>query len=126
MTHRWRSVSDDYDLVYLPIDEPVLQSLESKGWRRGTPAQIFFRGLEADLPTVDFSGWYMFCRKSLDDEAASLTIRAIDEQQHVINASFEPFEGLISKIDMAQLCANLPVPLHPGAAQYYREKGYLA
>ena len=33
-------------------------------------------------------------------------------------------------LDIAQLCANdkespYDVPLHPGAARYYRERGYL-
>ena len=125
MTHRWRSVSDEYDLNFLPIEESVLQSLVANGWRRGTLPGGFFRGQDADLECIDFSGWYLFCRQDLDDEAAYLTIQALDEQKKVIERSYEPYEGLTGNIDLAEMCVNLPVPLHPGAAQYYREKGYL-
>ncbi|MBV8923962.1 MAG: hypothetical protein JOZ74_01195 [Bradyrhizobium sp.] len=126
MTCRWRSVSDEYDLTYLPIEDEVLSSLERKGWRRGVLRQGFFRGLDADLPCVDFSGWYLYCREDLDDDLAYLTIQAIDEQKAVIERSYEPCEGLSLPVDLAQMCRNPPTPLHPGAERYYREKGYLS
>lgn len=124
MTHRWRSVSNNCDLAFPPIEEPVLRSLEAKGWRRGVLPVGYFRRLEKDLPCADFSGWHLFCRPDLDDEAAYLTIQAIDEQKHMIEDSHESHEGLAGKIDLARMCVDPPVPLHPGTERYDREKGY--
>ena len=103
----------------------MVRSLEAKGWRRGILPKGQFRGVDEDVVCMDFSGWYMFCRPDLDEEAAYLTIQAIDEQKQTIEKSYTLAEGLSGEVDLARLCRNLPVPLHKGAERYYREKGYL-
>ena len=62
----------------------------------------------------------------MDEELAYFTIRAIDEQKTFIDRIFEiPLGGLTSQVDMREIARGLPLPLHPGAERYYREKGYL-
>lgn len=126
MTLRWKKLTEQYDLKFLPVDEPVLAAKEKQGWERGILSKGLFRGLDQDVPTFDFSGWLMFCAEDLPDDLAYFTIMAIDEQQEAINRVMDrPGSGMTSKIDMRQLAKNLTVPLHPGAERYYREKGYL-
>jgi len=126
MTNRWKTLTNTYDLKFLPIEEEILQRLEKKGWKRGVIPKGAFRGVDEDVAGIDFSGWYLFCRPDMDEEIAYHTIRAIDEQQEMINLWFpDPTSGMTAHIDMRELCRNLPLPLHPGAARYYREKGYL-
>lgn len=126
MTNRWKSLTSKYDLRFLSIDEDVLRRLEAQGWTRGVLPKGRFPGVEQDVPGIDFSGWYLFCRQDLDEELAYLTIRAIDEQQHEINRLFpDPTSGMTANVDMRALCRGLPLSLHPGAERYYREKGYL-
>lgn len=126
MTLRWKRLTEQYDINFLPVDEPVIAAMEKKGWRRGHLAKGLFRGVDQDVPTFDFSGWLMFCAQDLPDDLAYFTIMAIDEQKEAINRSLDrPGSGLTGKIDMRQLAADLPLPLHPGAERYYREKGYL-
>jgi TRAP-type uncharacterized transport system substrate-binding protein len=62
----------------------------------------------------------------MDDELAYYTIQAIEDQQEHINEWFNvPASGMTEHVDMHKLTRNLPLPLHPGAEAYYREKGYL-
>lgn len=126
MTNRWKNLTTQYNIRFLSIDEEILQRLEKKGWRRGVLPKGTFRGVDEDVQGIDFSGWYMFCRQDMNEEIAYHTVRAIDEQKEMIDAWFpDPTSGMTSPVDMRQLCRNLPLPLHPGAERYYREKGYL-
>ena len=44
--------------------------LEKKGWKRGAIPKGKFRGVDEDVPGIDFSGWWLFCRPDLDEEIA--------------------------------------------------------
>jgi uncharacterized protein len=126
MTNRWKNLTTKYDLRFLPIDENVIARLQQRGWKRGVLKKGRFRGVDTDVPGIDFTGWYLFCRQDMDEELAYFTIKAIDEQQDEINAAFpQPTSGMTAPVDMRALCRGLPLPLHPGAERYYREKGYL-
>ena len=126
MTNRWKNLTKQYDIKFLPIDEDVLRRLEAKGWKRGAIPKGKFRGVDEDVPGIDFSGWWLFCRPDLDEEIAYHTVRAIDEQKEMIDLWFpDPTSGMTAPVDMRRLCRNLPLPLHPGAERYYREMGYL-
>jgi TRAP-type uncharacterized transport system substrate-binding protein len=126
MTNRWKSLTETYDLEFLAVDDDVIERLVKQGWKRGVIHKGRFRGVERDVAGIDFSGWYLFCRPDIDDELAYYTIQAIDDQQKAINEWFsEPTSGMTAHVDMRRLASNLPLPLHPGAEAYYREKGYL-
>jgi TRAP-type uncharacterized transport system substrate-binding protein len=126
MTRRWKAITEQYDIRFLPIEEDIIVSLAREGWSRAVISKGRFPGVFDDVPTVDFSGWYLFCRQDMDEELGYLTIKAIDEQKAAINAWFaEAGSGLTSPVDMRELVHGLPLPLHRGAEAYYREKGYL-
>ncbi len=126
MTRRWKTITEQYDINFLPVEEDVLESLVKKGWDRGVISKGRLRGVEKDIPAVDFSGWWFFCRNDMDGELAYLTIKAIDEQKSFINEMFkDPYSGMSGEIVMDKIGRDVPVPLHPGAEVYYREKGYL-
>jgi TRAP transporter TAXI family solute receptor len=126
MTNRWKNLTSKYDLRFLSIDGGILRRLEQQGWARSVLPKGRFRGVDEDVPGIDFTGWYLFTRQDLDEELAYLTIKAIDEQQDEINRLFpDPTSGMTANVDMRALCRDLPLPLHPGAERYYRERGYL-
>ena len=126
MTLRWKKLTEQNDLRFLRIDDDVMARFEQQGWRRGVLSKGLFRGLDEDVQTLDFSGWLMYGAQQLPDDLAYFVVMAIDEQKEAINRIMDrPGSGLTSKIDMRELCRNLPIPLHPGAERYYREKGYL-
>jgi TRAP-type uncharacterized transport system substrate-binding protein len=126
MTRRWHRITEDHDMVFLPVDEDVMQRLEAKGWNRGLIKKGQFRGVEEDLLAADFSDWLLFCHEDMDEELAYLTIGAIEEQAKTIEGLFPPpFTALTGPVDLRRLATHVPIPLHAGAERYYREKGAL-
>jgi uncharacterized protein len=126
MNRRWEQLSTENDLVFLPIDEPVLKRFEAKGMPRGTIPKGRLKGVDRDIATLDLSGHLLFCRDDLPDDVAYLAVQAIDENKAAIDKLFPPpYAALTSKIDMCFLATGSPIPLHRGAETYYREKGYI-
>ncbi|MGN8027215.1 TAXI family TRAP transporter solute-binding subunit [Microbacterium sp. 22242] len=128
MTLRWKRLTTDYDLRFLPLDEDVLQWCEERGMPRGTIARGRFPGVEEDVPTVDFSGWVMYCAESLADDLVYLAVQALDEQKALMTARFQmsPTPPMTSAFDLTAALELGGIPLHPGAERYYREHGFLA
>jgi TRAP-type uncharacterized transport system substrate-binding protein len=120
----WGQTALDNGFVYLPIEGQVLKRLSSMGYRASVVPQSRFKGMPADVATVDFSGWPMVVRADTPNNVAYALCEAIEKRKHLIPTdNFKP-------LDLGQLCANdeeapYNVPLHPGARRFYRERGYL-
>lgn len=102
------------------IDEAVLDHLESLGWRRAVIPRDRFSGLEADHVCVDFSGWPLYTRASLPDEDVYKVCAALNARAGEI-----PWEDSFAGVERLGRDAEetpLDVPLHPGAAQWYRDQ----
>jgi TRAP-type uncharacterized transport system substrate-binding protein len=126
MTRPWKNIADTVDLTYLPIDEDVLDRMERKhGIRRAIMPKGSLRGVEDDIPTIDFSGHALFCHEDMPDELVYATIRGIDQQKSQIESLFLPEQGLTGPVDLSTMWKDTFVPLHPGAERYYRERGYM-
>jgi TRAP-type uncharacterized transport system substrate-binding protein len=120
----WGQTALDNGFVYLPIEGQVLRRLSSMGYRTSVVPKSRFRGMPADVATVDFSGWPMVVRADMSNNVAYALCEAIEKRKDVIPTdNFKP-------LDIGQLCANdeeapYNIPLHPGARRFYRERGYL-
>lgn len=120
----WGQSALDHGFRYLPIDGAVLSRLKAMGYRRGVVPKAHFKGLRADVPTIDFSGWPMAVRADMPNDVAYALCEALAARRKTIPTdNFRPLR-------IADLCANsaeapYDVPLHPGARKFYREHGYL-
>ncbi len=121
MTHRWKKITDDHDMTFLPVDDDVLDALERDGMQRGTVSVGRFRGVEAPVATVDFSGWAMIARNDLPDEVAYLTAAALIERADDITARFQGPHGAMTSPLTLETLTDTSLPLHPGALAYYEE-----
>jgi hypothetical protein len=98
--------------------------LKALGYRPGFVPKSHFKGLSADVPTIDFSGWPMVVRADMPNDVAYALCEAIElREKSIPTDNFRP-------LNIADLCANneeapYDVPLHPGARRFYRERGYL-
>jgi TRAP-type uncharacterized transport system substrate-binding protein len=129
MSKTWKDITDTVDVNFLPVDRDVLASLEKKyGMRPSKIPKGRFRGQNADVDTVDFAGWLLYCRRDLPDRLVYLALAALEEQRPQIESLFEgqrPFQGLSDlPFDMATIWRGTELPLHPGAEAFYRERGY--
>jgi len=125
MTQRWKVCTDEFDFDFLPLEDAALKHCENLGMKRSVIPKGRLRGVEADVPTVDMAGWLLYCHEALPGELAYHVIKALDSQKKMIESLFQPGQGLTGSLDMKDLCRHTEIPLHPGAARYYQEHGYL-
>jgi TRAP-type uncharacterized transport system substrate-binding protein len=120
----WAQNALDHGFRFLPLDGTVLRRLTTMGYRRTVMPKTLFHGLPEDIPTIDFSGWPMLVRADMPDDIAYALCEAIERRkERMPTDNYKP-------LDIAQLCANdreapYDVPLHRGAARFYRERGFL-
>jgi TRAP-type uncharacterized transport system substrate-binding protein len=120
----WLDQALDNGYEALSLEPASLKTLEQMGYRRALLPKKRFRQLQTDTMTIDFSGWSLVTHRWLPNSVAYAAVQAIDERQDVIPVDDD------RPLNMRNLCRNtdkcpLQVPLHPGARQYYKAKGYL-
>lgn len=109
---------------FLPVDEPVLQRLEAKGLRRVVIPTYDYPALEADVWTVDFSGWPVFCLDRTPDHLVTAFCEAVEARKANIPWYGEgPMDLKFMVSDPPE--APLTIPLHSAAERFWRERGYL-
>lgn len=109
-------------LRWLPLDDDANARLTSLlGTKKGfLAASMYNNAVARDTPTAsDTQGLYV--RKDISDETAYfLTKTWIENIEEIAYA----YPGL-KKFSPEKAIADLGVPLHPGAARYYKERGWL-
>lgn len=124
----WANQAAANDMQFLDLDEPHLNVLESKGFRRGTLEKSRFPNLPANVATVDFSGWPIYTRI----DTSALLIRkfceAIEARKAFIPWNFGPLNQTdlpFEKMVIEAADTPLDLPFHPTAKAFWIEKGYL-
>ena len=120
----WARTALENGFRFLPVEGSILKYMAAMGYRPSLMSKSRFQGLAADVRTIDFSGWPMIVRTDMPDDVAYALCEAIEKRKDAMPTdNYKP-------LDIAQLCANdeespYDVPLHPGAARFYRDRGYL-
>jgi TRAP-type uncharacterized transport system substrate-binding protein len=120
----WARTALENGFRFLPVEGSILKHMVALGYRPVPMLKSRFEGLDVDIQTLDFSGWPMIVRADMRDDVAYALCEAIEKRKDTIPTdNYKP-------LDIAQLCANdedapYDIPLHPGAARFYRERGYL-
>jgi TRAP transporter TAXI family solute receptor len=116
----FNEISETTRLRYLDLPDELLGQMATKFEleRHDIPVG-FLRGIERTIPTVARSGTVVYGRADMPDDFAYAVARALDEQQGLFAWSNNTFSYNRHTVGKA-----FGVPLHPGAARYYREKGY--
>jgi uncharacterized protein len=120
----WLDQALDNGFEIIPLEPAMIKKLEGLGYSRTVLPKSRYRQLGEDALTIDYSGWSLVTHRWLPDRVAYAAIETIDERQKVIPVDDD------EPLEMRDLCRStekcpLQVPLHPGAAKYYKDKGYL-
>jgi len=120
----WMPDAITLGMRFLPMDESVLTKLETLGYRRSAIPVSLHPGLPADVPSLDFSGWPLYTHAETSDTVVTGFCRALEACRDRI-----PWQGE-GPLPLEQMCrdtpeAPLPIPLHPAAERFWRERGYI-
>ena len=104
------------------LDESAFQQLEALGWRRVIIPAGRYPHLKSDHECLDYSAWPLYTRASLPDEDAYKVCDALQARKDEI--FWESSYTGIGQLGQETEATPLDVPLHPGAARWYREHGF--
>ena len=119
----WYEMTMKKDLMFLPIPEEVRQRLVKES-PLATLVNLPFRYMkgvgDAPIASVGTSGTAVYSREDVPDGFAYAVAKAVDEHRDLLKWAVMPFS-----FDSRTVADGAGVPVHPGAAKYYRERGYL-
>ena len=132
---RWDEQIKKRPMQFISIDPAVAKQMEAEyGWPSNEVRANYYPGQPEEFLALDFGTWAIAVREDLDDEVAyqiaRIFIEGLDQQLPPpgVKPGMEKvsggFGGLAVEFVPSEMI-KLPVPLHPGAIRYYREKGLL-
>lgn len=114
-----KELTDNSETVLVPVPPSVVKKLGAP-FRSATVPADTYRGQAKPVPTASVMN-YLVTSTSVSDELAYQMTKglfdAVDELAVAHRAGHE--------IKLATAVSRSPVPLHPGALRYYREKGLI-
>jgi hypothetical protein len=117
----WYEASQLNDLFFLDMDEPLLEKLARvAGFERATVPLALFRGVDRPIPTVMRPNHFIYVRDDAPDDFAYAVAKALAEHRQLFQVQLEPWY-----YDPDTVAASKVIPMHPGAMQYYRERGWV-
>lgn len=117
----WQEFNQKWDLKYLELARDLrVKVAKDFDLEEGNIPVGLFRGIDRPIPTVLRTGTALYGRDDMPDDFAYTLARAIDERQDLLQWS-----NVAYSYNPHTVWKAFGVPLHPGAARYYRERGYM-
>ena len=114
-----KELSDNNEIVFVAVPKPVVTKMGAP-FRPGVIPANTYRGQDKALPTAMVMNYLVTSAAVSDDLAYQMTKLVFDSLPELAVAHM-----VGSDIRRETAAKAGPVPLHPGAIRYYREKGLL-
>lgn len=125
MTQWWQDLANSIDMVFLPIEEAALDGMMREyQWPRANLPAGYLRGMDDGFTTLDFSDFLMIARDDLPDDVAYLLAWCMCERREALERAYRhipPERSPVTYPLVPGKIATTSIPLHPGAARYYRD-----
>jgi hypothetical protein len=106
--------------VVVPVPADVVRKIGDVAYQPAViPAQTY-PGQSEDVPTAAIQN-FLVTHEEVDEEVVYLMTKTLFEHLDDLVAA----HNAAREITLERAIANTPVPLHPGAARYYKEVGRL-
>ena len=118
----WGEITQLNDLVFLQLDDALIDQLVATGeYERSVLPLAYFRGVDAPIRTVSRAGatYTIYVRDDAPDDFAYTMAKALYEHRDLFRRQLTPF------FYDPEIVTKSVLPLHPGAAKYYREIGFM-
>ncbi len=124
----WADLVAGAGASFLPLDSPHLEELRAQGFRLGLIEKARYPSLPADVQTVDFSGWPIYCRTDtpgtlVDRFCQALVSRRQDIVWDIGGVRQPPLP--LERMVKESPATPFDVPLHPRATASWQQHGYL-
>lgn len=108
------------DMMLVPVDEKTMGALqkENPGYQRLTIKAGTYPKQDKDVPVIGYSTHVIVACELSEDTVYKMT-KAMAQNVEAMTAVVKPIGGLTPKA----MAADIGVPLHKGAAKYYKEVG---
>jgi uncharacterized protein len=117
----WPDLTHRQDMRFLALPDALLDKLAADlRLERVELPRGYFIGVDTPIRTVARSGQVIYGREDMPEDFAYQLAEALDAEQRRFVWTMLPLSYSSKTVGRP-----LGVPLHPGAARYYRAKGYL-
>ncbi|MBI1209484.1 MAG: TAXI family TRAP transporter solute-binding subunit [Azospirillum sp.] len=113
-----RDLSSSIDIVLVPVPSALVEKIGDPAFVEATIPANTYRGQAEAVPGVAVRN-FLITHSGVSDETAYLMTKSLFENLDTMVAAHAAAKSI--KLDAG--AAKAPVPLHPGAARYYQEKG---
>jgi hypothetical protein len=111
-----RDLASALDIVLVPVPSEVVERIGNNVYEPGVVPANTYRGQLEDVPVVAVRN-YVVAREDLDSDTVYAVTRALWTGLDQMIAAHPAAKAIAAK----RALAGMPIPLHPGAEQYYRE-----
>lgn len=122
--YRWFPATLAIGMKALPLGENTVRNLEKLGFRRNVIDKASYPAMDADVETIDFSGFAIYVHADAPDALVTAICAGLDLRRDRI-----PWEGFgplpIEAMIRDTTDGPLDVPLHPAAERYWKSRGYV-
>jgi len=115
-----RDLATSVKIVVVPVPADVIAKIGDPAYQAMTIPAGTYEGQDADVPTTAVNN-FLVSHSGVSDEIAYKMTKALFEHlDQMVSA-----HSAAKSIRLEKALAGMPLPLHPGAEKYYREKGIL-
>lgn len=115
-----RDLAATLPVVFVPIPADVVEKIGNSAYQPAVLPAKTYDGQDQDVPTAAITN-ILVTRSDISDELAyQMTQLIFDNLPRLATA-----HAAAKDIDPQQAAKNLPIPLHPGAERYFKEKQLL-
>ena len=115
-----RDLASSQNIVVVPVPADVIAKIGDAAYQPGTIPANTYTGQTADVPTAAIPN-FLVTHSGVSDQLAYEMTKNLYDHLDTLYAAHNAAKA----IHRENALKGMPVPLHPGAARYYREVGLL-
>ncbi|MCO7514333.1 TAXI family TRAP transporter solute-binding subunit [Pseudomonas guariconensis] len=115
-----RDLAATLPVVFVPIPADVVAKIGNNAYQQAAIPAGTYDGQDAEVPTAAINNILVTHEGISDDQAYQMTKLIFENLPRLVTA-----HAAAKDIRVENAATNLPIPLHPGAERYYKEKNLL-
>lgn len=115
-----RDLASAIKITVVPIPQEIVEKVDSDAYVVDVIPANTYDGQTEDIPTAAIPNYLISHSGVSDDMAYEMTKVVYEKLDNLKNA-----HNAISAMDIKNAVTGMPVPIHPGAERFYKEKGII-